>query len=182
MSKKHHKKGDLASKTTKQGDKKEAELIRKLEKDLEEANQKIEELTNVSQRAMADLQNFKRRTEEDKKNLVSFANVNLILEILPILDNFERAIKHQPKAAFDSKDWLEGIMQIYNQLQQFLEKQGLEQISAKGEKYNPNLHEAMLHVEGKDGIILDELEKGYILKGKIIRPTKVSVGNGQMEK
>ena len=153
-----------------------------MKKDLEEANQKIEELTNVSQRVMADLQNFKRRTEEDKKNLVSFANINLILEILPILDNFERAIKHQPKAASDSKDWLEGIMQIYNQLQQFLEKQGLEQISAKGEKYNPNLHEAMLHVEGKDGIILDELEKGYILKGKIIRPTKVSVGNGQMEK
>lgn len=154
----------------------EDKMVLQLAQDLTEANQKIEELTNVSKRALADLQNFKRRSEEDQRNLVAFANGNLVLEILPILDNFERAIEHKPEGA--PQEWLDGILQIYNQFQKILEKQGVEVIKAEGEKYDPNFHEAMLHSSGKNGIIIQELEKGYLLKGKVIRPTKVSVGNG----
>lgn len=154
----------------------QADLTLKLEQDLEKANQSIEELTNAYKRVMADLQNFKRRTEEDQKGLVSFANVRLILEILPVLDNFERAMQHKPE---DLKgDWIDGVSQIYQHFKSILEKQGVEEIKTIGEKYDANLHEAMLHSSGEDGIIIQEFEKGYILKGKVIRPAKVSVGNG----
>jgi molecular chaperone GrpE len=151
-----------------------------LEKKLEEATQEIEELTGGYKRVAADLQNFKRRAEEDHKNLVTFANSNLILEILPILDNFERAVEHRPENV--SAEWLDGILQIYSQFQKILEKQGVEEIKTEGEKCDPNFHEAMLHCEGSDGVIVQELEKGYLLKGKVIRPAKVSVGNGQVKK
>lgn len=186
MSKKEKKQDvqteDLATKvkTAKKDDSDKNDLLLKMEKDLEEANQKIEEFTVAYQRAAADLQNFKRRSEEDQKNLVSFANSNILLEILPMIDNFERAIEHKPENV--SKDWLEGILQIYNQFKQIIEKQGVEALVSEGVKYDPNYHEAMLHCEGDDGIIVQELEKGYLLKGKVLRPAKVSVGNGQVKK
>lgn len=174
-----NQKDDLAAKVqaAQQDDASNNDAIAQFEKDLAEANQKVEELTNGYKRAAADLQNFKRRAEDEQKNLVAFANSNLILEILPILDNFERAIEHKPEDV--SKDWLDGILQIYNQFQKILEKQGVEVIKTEGEKCDPNFHEAMLHCEGEDGIIVQELEKGYMLKGKVIRPAKVSVGNGK---
>ncbi len=158
------------------GNSEQNDVVAQLEQELAEANEKIEELTDGYKRAAADLQNFKRRVEEDQKNLVSFANSNLILEILPILDNFERALEHQPENV--PQEWFDGILQIYNHFKQILEKQGVEEIKSEGEKYDPNFHEAMLHCEGEDGIIVQELEKGYLLKGKVVRPAKVSVGNG----
>jgi len=164
----------------KKNSKKENTFIMQLEKDLGDAKQKVEELTDAYKRTAADLQNFKRRSEEEQKNLVNFANTNLVLEILPIVDNFERAIEH--KQTGTSKEWLDGILQIYNQFQGILEKQGVEKIKSLGKKLDPNLHEAMLHSEGEDGIIVQELEKGYTMKGKVIRPAKVSVGNGQTQK
>lgn len=154
----------------------QANSVEQLEKDLAEAKQKIEELTDTYKRSVADFQNFRRRVEEDKKTLITFANTNLILEVLPILDNFERAFSHQPEGV--SASWLEGLNQIYAYFKQFLEKQGVQVIKTQGEKYDPNLHEAMLHCAGENGIIAQELEKGYLLNGKVIRPAKVSVGNG----
>lgn len=150
--------------------------VEQMEKDLAEAKQKIVELTEAYMRAAADLQNFRRRAEDDKKNLMAFANANLILEILPIVDNFERAFAHKP--ADIAKEWNDGIEQIYKNFKQILEKQGVTEIKAQGEKYDHNLHEAMLHSAGEDGIIVQVLEKGYLLNGKVLRPTKVSVGNG----
>lgn len=147
-----------------------------MEKDLAEAKQKIAELTEAYMRAAADLQNFRRRAEDDKKNLMAFANANLLLEILPIVDNFERAFTHKPDDI--SKEWNDGIEQIYKHFKQILEKQGVTEIKTQGEKYDHNLHEAMLHSSGEDGIIVQVLEKGYILNGKVLRPAKVSVGNG----
>lgn len=154
--------------------------VKRLEQELEKAYTKIDELTDSCKRIMADLQNYKRRNEEEQKKLVNYANVHLILEILPVLDNLERAMQHKPIDF--SGDWLDGISQIYNQFKKILEKQGLEEVQAEGAVYDPNLHEAMLHSDGENGIIVKELEKGYILKGKVIRPSKVVVGNGILSK
>lgn len=162
-----------------QDDQKENNLIEKLEKDLAEAQVKIEELTNAYARAAADLQNFRRRTEEERNSLGAFANANLILEILPIVDNFERAIEHKPEDL--SGDWVDGILQIYEQFKTNLEKQGVQEIKTIGEKCDPNRHEALLQVDGENDIIMQELEKGYLLNNKVIRPAKVAVGNGNIK-
>lgn len=163
-------------KTAKKNHSKKNKAVLELEKKVTAAEAQVEELKDTCKRAVADLQNFKRRTEEEQKKLISFANTNLVLEILPIVDNFERAMQHKPKD--ESKEWFDGISQIYKQFKGILEKQGVEEIKSVGEKCDPNLHEAMLHCEGESGIIVQELEKGYTMKGKVIRPAKVSVGNG----
>lgn len=160
-----------------QAEEKENALIEKLEQDLQVALAKIEELQNAYARAMADLQNFKRRTEEEKRDLGAFANAKLILDFLPVVDNFERAIAHKPENI--PQEWLDGVMQIHTQFNSIFEKQGLEEIQTIGEKYNPNLHEALLQTEGENDIITQTLEKGYLLNGKVLRAAKVAVGNGQ---
>lgn len=136
----------------------------------------LAEMTEHAKRAVADLQNYKRRIEEDQKNFVQFAVSGLLLELLPILNNFERAIKHIPD---ETSEFGKGIIQIYNHLKQILEKAGLTQIQADpGTIFNPNFHEALLQGQGEKDKITEELEKGYMLGEKVLKPAKVKVGNG----
>ncbi len=120
------------------------------------------------QRAKADLINYKKEQEQKNSAFFKFANENLIIEILLVLDSFEQALKHK-------KD--EGTLQLYNQLKNILKNQGLEEIESKGKKFDPEFHEAVEEVKGKkQGIIVEEIQKGYKLNGKVIRPSKVKVG------
>jgi len=151
--------------------------IDKLKKELEEAKRKAEENLAGWKRALADYANFKKREEEAKKELIKFANENLILEILPIFDNFQNAYKSLPKD-LEKNNWVEGIKYIKLQFENILKKIGVEEIKTVGEKFNPELHEAVEKVkinEKKSGVVVDEVSKGYKLNGKVIRVAKVKV-------
>ena len=119
------------------------------------------------QRAKADLINYKKEQEQKISDYYKFANEGLILELLPVLDSFEQALKHK-------KD--EGIQQLYNQLKNILKSNGIEEIKAVGEKFNPEFNEAVEEIKGKKGVIIEETQKGYLLNKKVIRPSKVKVG------
>ena len=109
-----------------------------------------------------------------------YANSQLILTLLPVLDDFERAVDSlTPKLA--KLDWVHGIRLVESKLRKTLEAQGVSPIKAVGEAFDPNLHEAVMHVKGEDGKVVQELQKGYRLHDKIIRPSKVAVGNGELE-
>ncbi|MBI2453339.1 nucleotide exchange factor GrpE [Candidatus Peregrinibacteria bacterium] len=155
---------------------KEEEIL-SLQKLLEEAEKQIENLTSTSKRALADLVNFKRRVEEEKKHFVHFANAGLLQEILQVVDNFERALSLVPENLKEN-DWVKGVISIENQLKTILVKQGVKEIKTLGEKIDPYLHEAIMTEKGEKNIILEVYERGYMLDDKILRPAKVKVGDG----
>jgi len=137
---------------------------------------KEEELTAMLQRVQADFVNYRNRTEAERGDLVKYACRDIVAKVLPALDNFHRAFKHVPKA-LEENDWVNGIKQIEKQLEEVLKAEGLEEIKTVGEEFNHELHEAIGFADGKgkSGQIVQELEKGYLLKDKVIRPAKVLV-------
>ena len=133
------------------------------------------------QRAEADLANYKKRTEQEKSEFTASANSLLMLSILPILDDLERAFSSIPDNLV-RLTWVEGIGLIHRKLESVLQAQGLTEIQAIGQPFDPTLHEAVMHEEGgEEGIVKGELQKGYKLYGRVIRPSLVVVGKGNME-
>jgi molecular chaperone GrpE len=148
---------------------------------LAEEKEKAEKYLANWQRSQADLQNYVKRAEQEKSETVEFANSILILDLLPILDDFERALASLP-VELDKSSWTEGIKLIYNKLKTILETQGLAEIRAKGEYFDPYFHEAAGQLEGEEGIIVEEIRKGYKFKDKLLRPSMVMVGKGKENK
>lgn len=132
------------------------------------------------QRTQADFTNYKKQAELEKKEIIQFANSTLILNLLDILDDFERAFASVPVHSIRST-WIEGVKLIYNKLKSTLEAQGLAEIKAKGEPFDPHLHEAVMNQEGEEGIVIEETQKGYKFKDRVIRPSLVTVGTGKEE-
>jgi molecular chaperone GrpE len=125
------------------------------------------------QRLQAEFDNFRRRTEKEKTETLARANSNLIYHLLDVLDNFDLSLKH-------SKD--KGVNLIYDQLNLILTKHGLKVIDTKG-IFNPQFHEAVINVEGKhEGLILEELQKGYLLNDKLLRASKVKIESTKEKK
>jgi molecular chaperone GrpE len=147
------------------------------QKDEDSKDAKIEELTGQLARAMADLQNFKRRSEEEKASFVKFANSEMLKTILPILDNLDRSVTHLPDELKDN-EWTKGMLQIHDDLIKTFEKLGIKKIKTVGEKLDPNLHEAMLAGPGDKDVIVEEFEPGYTLQDDVIKVAKVKVGDG----
>ena len=152
--------------------------VESLKKALDEA--KVQAETNLSgwQRIQADFLNYKRRTENEKEETVRYANTALMLSLLPVLDDLERAFASVPVKT-SKQSWLEGVILIERKLRASLEAQGLSPIEALGEPFDPNLHEAVMHEKGSDGIIIREMLRGYKLYDRVIRPSRVVVGNGE---
>ena len=162
------------------GEEKEEEQPEDLEQALAGVKEKAEEYLANWQRAQADFINYKRRSEQEKEELGKFANARIMLSLLPVLDDLERAFDSiTPQAA--ELNWVEGIKLIERKLRTVLETQGLSQIKALGEPFDPNFHEAAGHAKGKEGIVTRELQKGYMLHDRVIRPAMVLVGNGETE-
>ncbi len=151
---------------------KEDEKTKKLEKDLAE-------MTEYAKRAIADLQNFKRRQEEERQLITTIANIDLISALIPVIDNMERGIEHAPKEA---EEWTKGIVMSINQLKKICEETGLKEIEALGQPFDPELHEALMEADGKKDIVLEVFEKGYKLGERVIRHSKVKVGTGEKQK
>jgi molecular chaperone GrpE len=156
----------------------ELDTVEGLRKALAEEKAKAEANLARWQRAQADFINFKRCSEQEKMDLGRWANTNLLLGILPVIDDFERALGTIPEEAAN-QNWAEGIKLIERKLRSALEKQGLSAITALGEQFDPQFHEAVMCSKGKENIVIQELQKGYKLNDRTIRPSKVVVGNGE---
>lgn len=154
------------------------ENVETLKQSLAEEKEKAEKYLANWQRSQADFVNYKKRMEQEKREMVEFANSMLILNLLTVMDDLERAFVSLP-AQLMGFSWIEGIKLIYNKLKTILEAQGLAEIKAKGEPFDPHLHEAVMRREGKEGIVMEEIQKGYKLKDKVIRPSMVIVGEGK---
>jgi len=155
-----------------------AEDVETLEQALVEEKEKAEKHLTNWQRCQADFVNYKQRTEQEKRETIDFTNITLISKFLPVMDDLERAFASIP-AELDDSSWTEGIKLIYNKLKATLEAQGITKIEAKGELFDPHLHEAVMQQEGEDGVVIEETQKGYKFKEKVIRPSLVIVGKGK---
>ncbi len=145
---------------------------------LADTQRKADDYLDSWKRAQADFINYKRHAEQEKMEMGVYANTQLILSLLPVLDDFERAVDSlTPKLA--KTDWVHGIRLVERKLRTVLQAQGVTPIKAVGEVFDPNLHEAVMHVSGEDGKVVRELQKGYRLHDKILRPSAVAVGNGE---
>lgn len=128
-------------------------------------------------RQVAELENFKRRTVREKEEAIRYANENLLKDLLPVLDNLERAVEHA-KGGGNGKPLLEGVEMVLKGLLDALNKYGVKQISAKGESFDPNKHEAIAQVESEKhdpNTVIEEHHKGYFLLDRLLRPALVSV-------
>jgi len=157
------------------------EDVEGLKQALAEAEKKAEDYLANWQRAQADFVNYKRRNEQERQDFSRFANAELMLSLLPALDDLERALNSVPPAKSAKHSWLEGIRLVERKFKSSLEAQGLTPIKALGEPFDPNFHEAVRQDKGKEGIVIEEFQKGYMLGDRVLRPAKVVVGNGEEE-
>ena len=135
----------------------------------------LEEKDNRVKRLQADFENFRRRTSKEREELANVVTQDLLKSMLPILDNFDRAMAAEQK---DNESFQKGVEMIYTQLHETLKNDGLEPIETEGQKFDPNFHQAVMRVENpdlEDDTIAQELQKGYIVKGRVIRPSMVQV-------
>lgn len=126
-------------------------------------------------RLQADFENFRRRTAKEKEELSAVVTQGILKDMLPLVDNFERAMAAETK---DSEAFTKGVEMIFTQLGEVLKKNGLEHIEAVGQKFDPNFHQAVMRVQNpelEDDTIAAELQKGYTVKGRVIRPSMVQV-------
>ena len=156
-----------------EADEKESEASQGLSRD-EELDQAKEQAV----RAMAELQNAKRRMEEDRQAFVKYAAANVLTALLPVIDNFDRALNAIPED-ISGHDWVNGMEQVSKSFFKTLEKEGLEKVAPEqGDDFDANKHEALMQDPNtEEGKVAQVLETGYALKGKVLRPAKVSVGN-----
>ena len=154
------------------------ENIEDLKKALAEEKAKAENNLIGWQRAQADFVNYKRFVEQDKTESLKFANAHLLVNILPVLDDLERALAAIPPKEAHHKS-AEGFKMIERKFRGLLEKLGVSQVLSLGMEYDYRTMEAVTSVKGKKDIVIQELEKGYKLQDKVIRPAKVVVGSGE---
>ncbi|MFW6256766.1 MAG: nucleotide exchange factor GrpE [Bacillota bacterium] len=156
----------------------EVEVLNNEVEELKEENEtlktELEDFKKRYQRLKADFVNYRKRTQKEKDGLGLQAQIELLEEVLPVLDNFERALK----TAEDEGDLKEGIELIYKQLFNTLKQKGLEKIESEGQPFDHKYHEAIMQLEDSDqesGVVVEELQKGYMFQGKVIRPAMVKV-------
>lgn len=144
----------------------------------EVAEQLVKENTELNEallRERADAMNVRRRAEEDRIKMAGFYKSNVIRELLPVIDNFERSLKHVPKN-LETNEYIKGIQGIVRQFEQTLEKMGLRRIATVGQPFDPNLHEAVsAEGEGDNEIVSEELQSGWRLGDEVLRHAMVRV-------
>ncbi len=152
-------------------------------KKIEEYSASAEKNLDLYLRAMAEIENLKRRFRKDKDDLGKFANESIIRDLLPVVDNLENAISFA-EGLNATSSMLEGIRLTFRMLTDVLRKSGVQEIKALDEAFDPNFHQAMMHEETEEkkaGIVIKELQKGYLLNERLIRPSMVVVGKGSTQ-
>jgi molecular chaperone GrpE len=174
----HEKKEEAADKVSDKKSKR-FKIRHAAEKALEEEKAKYAELNDKYLRLFSEFDNHRKRTAKEKLDLMATASENVIKDILPVLDDFERALQNMEKNGNEAD--LQGVTLIFNKLKDTLKKKGLEEIEAMNAEFNTDEHEALTMIpapeEDKKGKVLDVIQKGYKLNGKVIRFARVVVGN-----
>jgi molecular chaperone GrpE len=156
----------------------EAESLEALKQQLSQEKERAEAYLANWQRAAADFQNYKRRVEQEREEVARLANAALIINLLPLLDDLERALA-SVDARLAGMTWLDGIRLIERKFQALLEMSGLTEIEADGQDFDPNVHEAVTFGEGEENKVISVVQKGYRLGGRVLRPALVVVGKKQ---
>ena len=155
------------------------EKTKKAKKKKDERDEKIEELSDKLLRQMAEFDNFRKRTEKEKSAMYEIGAKDIIEKLLPVVDNFERGLAAVPE---DKKEdaFVTGMEMIYKQLMTMLEGVGVKPIDAVGQEFNPDLHNAVMHVEDEtvgENVIVEEFQKGYTYRDSVVRYSMVKVAN-----
>ena len=151
------------------------EEIEALKGQVDGLNKDLQEKKDRLLRLQADFDNFRRRSAKEREEISAVVTQNFCKDMLPLLDNFERAMAAETK---DVEAFQKGVEMIFTQFQEILKKNGLEHIEAVGHKFDPNFHQAVMRVEDpekEDDTVAQELQKGYMVKGRVIRPSMVQV-------
>ena len=130
------------------------------------------------QRTQADFINYKKRSEQERLELSNMIRANIIYTLLPVLDNLERALEAVPPELGENS-WVEGIKLTVRNFETILEAQGIVPLKSLGEPFDPRIHEAVRQDKGKEGTVIEEIQKGYKLNDTMVRPAMVVVGNGE---
>ena len=152
-------------------------FLKKKEKD--PRDQKIEDLTDQLKRTMAEFDNFRKRTEKEKSAMFEMGAKDILEKILPVVDNFERGLAAIPEEAKDGS-FAKGMEMIYKQLIKMLEDVGVTPIEAVGKEFDPNFHNAVMHVDDEnlgENVVASELQKGYMYRNSVLRHSMVQVAN-----
>lgn len=145
---------------------------------MQQLEQEASNMRDQALRAAADLKNFKRRTEEERANLIRNATAGLIMKLLPILDDFDLAMQHVPAEVAETS-WFNGLQGVQRKIQTVMEGEGVKPIEALGQPFDPNFHDAVMHEDAgpeQAGKVTADLRRGYLLHERVIRPTMVKVG------
>ena len=148
----------------------------KKKKEKDKFEQQIEDLTDRLKRSMAEFDNFRKRTEKEKASMYVIGAKDIVEKILPVVDNFERGLAQAP----EGDAFADGMKMIYKQLMTTLDELGVKQIEAVGKEFDPNFHNAVMHVDDEsvgDNIVVEELQKGYTYKDFVVRHSMVKVAN-----
>ena len=162
-----------------------AQLIEKLEdmqRVLDETREQSDEHLRGMQRAAADFANYRRRVDEEREGLSQFSNALLIGKLLAVLDDFDRALDTVPPGT--NEGWVDGVRLVERKLRGLLEAEGVTEIEALGQQFDPNLHEAVVYEETADhpdNQVIGELQRGYRLRDRVLRPSLVRVANNPKE-
>ncbi len=173
LSEQENGKADAVQSSSDQDDEREQELTSKIK----ELEAQLEEKENRYLRLLADFDNFRRRTKVEREADEKYRAQHLITNLLPAIDNFERAMQIEPDNE-QTKALLEGVGMVYRSIIEALKSEGAEQIEAVGNEFDPNLHQAVMQAEEdgtEENIVLEEFQKGYVLKDRVIRPSMVKV-------
>ncbi|HHY13777.1 MAG TPA: nucleotide exchange factor GrpE [Thermoanaerobacterales bacterium] len=156
---------------------KEKEELHKLKQEIEIKTKESEKYYSMLQRLQADFENYKKRVEKERKDIIDYASADIIKQLLPIIDNLERAIESIRKQ-HQSGVFVEGIDMILSQILKLMENLGVKEIEAMHKEFDPYYHEAIMRIEGDehpDNTVVDVLQKGYVMKSKVLRPSMVKV-------
>ena len=166
--------GEEAASEDKKEEKSKTSFFGKKKKDKSE--QKVEELTDRLKRTMAEFDNFRKRTEKEKSSMYIIGAKEIVEKILPVVDNFERGLAQAP----EDDSFAEGMKMIYKQMMTAFDEMGVKPIEAVGKEFDPNLHNAVMHVEDEsvgENIVVEEFQKGYTYKDFVVRHSMVKVAN-----
>ncbi len=154
------------------------QYIEGLSRELRDEREKAQSYLANWQRTQADLENYRRRVQQERNEALELASGALLRKLLGALDDLERAFA-RPPSEMRKKEWVEGARLGFNKLKATLEGEGLSPIDALGKPFDPRYHEAIMRRSGDDGMVVEEVQKGYSLNGRVLRPSMVVVGTGE---
>ena len=159
--------------------KEKSKSLKEVKKELVECQERAGEYLAGWKREKADFVNYKKQREREMAEFREFAGEDLIIRLLPVIDNFNLAVKHLPKE-LENSDWVKGVLHIRTQLESFLKEAGVEEIKSVGEKFNPEYHEVAdkEKSEEEDDVIVGEVRKGYLIEERVVRTARVVVSGG----